>query len=558
MQSSMQVQPSSGEFHQHHHRGPAEQQPPPQPQQQDESVAGGAPPDRDRGKERERDKEKMKERKDRRRKKKEAGAEAGGDREGADPDPGGNAELKKKKKKKKPTEQEDATGLSVGVNPKNNEGDHSSPSSSPSRSSRDRAATPLSPEEEERRKALLEAQLKLQEEQTRKLREQIRKEEEEMWRVQAELREALIEEETNEGETGNGAGAAGSPKGDNAVTGIKKKESSKARSSRKAEGESSAARRSRREKKKASESEPKSPTASDGTTTSSAATSVPSIDIPRKKTSSGSGGFGVGMDFGSPVSYAMSDNPPLASSPGAFTVRSYESGDDDRIDVVPISAPSPTTPNDQLKSPSDDALGDLDVTSGLGVGGEIVESKVAVEDQAAEEEDDSEPGEGEDGTAVGRSISFEAFGGSSSSLDADVEDSGEATSAYGAAVVTNKDAETHAVTIAGITIETDDPSHLFWVPAHLHPEVHPTDFRKWLAKYSTEGKAILGPGATDDETTDSKFFTSTPNAGVRRTKSFIERHTVITPDNIDEFLEKDKESVVVRSQSSASASSAAS
>ncbi|CAG8564707.1 7827_t:CDS:2 [Funneliformis mosseae] len=35
-------------------------------------------------------------------------------------------------------------------------------------------------------------------------------------------------------------------------------------------------------------------------------------------------------------------------------------------------------------------------------------------------------------------------------------------------------------------IETDNPSHLFWVPAHLHPEIAPNEFRKWLKYHSKD------------------------------------------------------------------------
>ncbi|KNC98482.1 uncharacterized protein SPPG_06182 [Spizellomyces punctatus DAOM BR117] len=87
------------------------------------------------------------------------------------------------------------------------------------------------------------------------------------------------------------------------------------------------------------------------------------------------------------------------------------------------------------------------------------------------------------------------------------------------------------VSRAGATIETDDPSHLFWVPAHLHPELHPNDFKKWL------NNADAGP-------TDSTVF-QIGKKPLRRSKSFVERHVVITPDNVEEFVEKDN---IVRSR----------
>ncbi|CAJ0826074.1 402_t:CDS:2 [Entrophospora sp. SA101] len=36
-------------------------------------------------------------------------------------------------------------------------------------------------------------------------------------------------------------------------------------------------------------------------------------------------------------------------------------------------------------------------------------------------------------------------------------------------------------------IETENPSHLFWVPAHLHPEIAPNEFMKWLKTHAKEG-----------------------------------------------------------------------
>ncbi|KAJ3189500.1 hypothetical protein HDU85_003131 [Gaertneriomyces sp. JEL0708] len=88
------------------------------------------------------------------------------------------------------------------------------------------------------------------------------------------------------------------------------------------------------------------------------------------------------------------------------------------------------------------------------------------------------------------------------------------------------------VSIAGTTIETDDPSHLFWVPAHLHPELYPGDFSHWLD--------AGGPSSTESS------IGATGKASLKRSKSFVERHVVITPDNLDDFV--DKESVLPRSR----------
>ncbi|KAJ3274865.1 hypothetical protein HK104_004002, partial [Borealophlyctis nickersoniae] len=100
------------------------------------------------------------------------------------------------------------------------------------------------------------------------------------------------------------------------------------------------------------------------------------------------------------------------------------------------------------------------------------------------------------------------------------------------------------VTIAGIAIETEDPSHLFWVPAHLHPELHPTDFNDWLAKHEGLGKD-LGPNPAE-------ILGGVPGGTgkpLRRTKSFVERHVVITPENLEEFVSLKKEAVIGRSRS---------
>ncbi|KAI8824072.1 uncharacterized protein EV422DRAFT_576552 [Fimicolochytrium jonesii] len=81
------------------------------------------------------------------------------------------------------------------------------------------------------------------------------------------------------------------------------------------------------------------------------------------------------------------------------------------------------------------------------------------------------------------------------------------------------------VSIGGTTIEAKDPSHLFWVPAHLHPELHPSEFTSWLSD--------------SDPTSDtaSKSLFPAEKKPLKRSKSFVERHVVITPDNADKFME---------------------
>ncbi|KAI1316743.1 40S ribosomal protein S4 [Mortierella claussenii] len=39
-----------------------------------------------------------------------------------------------------------------------------------------------------------------------------------------------------------------------------------------------------------------------------------------------------------------------------------------------------------------------------------------------------------------------------------------------------------------VQIETTDPSHLFWVPFHLHPEIAPNEYNKWLTKHGVESE----------------------------------------------------------------------
>ncbi|KAF9437210.1 hypothetical protein BGZ76_001613 [Entomortierella beljakovae] len=37
-----------------------------------------------------------------------------------------------------------------------------------------------------------------------------------------------------------------------------------------------------------------------------------------------------------------------------------------------------------------------------------------------------------------------------------------------------------------VQIETSDPSHLFWVPFHLHPEIAPNEYNRWLSKHGVD------------------------------------------------------------------------
>ncbi|KAF9423025.1 40S ribosomal protein S4, partial [Entomortierella beljakovae] len=48
-------------------------------------------------------------------------------------------------------------------------------------------------------------------------------------------------------------------------------------------------------------------------------------------------------------------------------------------------------------------------------------------------------------------------------------------------VVTNQ-TESQEEDIKEVEIETENPSHLFWVPFHLHPEIAPNEYNNWLSK----------------------------------------------------------------------------
>ncbi|KAJ1569875.1 hypothetical protein HK096_011392 [Nowakowskiella sp. JEL0078] len=77
----------------------------------------------------------------------------------------------------------------------------------------------------------------------------------------------------------------------------------------------------------------------------------------------------------------------------------------------------------------------------------------------------------------------------------------------------------HVFTMSGITIETDDPSNLFWVPAHLHPEVHPelhnSEHQHWLAQFPESKPEDLG-------TTRLSLSRSLGPSPLRRAKSYLE------------------------------------
>lgn len=43
----------------------------------------------------------------------------------------------------------------------------------------------------------------------------------------------------------------------------------------------------------------------------------------------------------------------------------------------------------------------------------------------------------------------------------------------------------------------EDPSHLFWVPAHMHPEISPSDFRNFLKDHASRAVGQISPPASE-------------------------------------------------------------
>ncbi|KAF9947993.1 hypothetical protein BGZ70_002406 [Mortierella alpina] len=64
--------------------------------------------------------------------------------------------------------------------------------------------------------------------------------------------------------------------------------------------------------------------------------------------------------------------------------------------------------------------------------------------------------------------------------------------------------------IKEVEIETDDPSHLFWVPFHMHPEIAPNEYNKWLSRHGVDS---TGTGAAN--------VLSHRNSAVNRRKSVL-------------------------------------
>ncbi|KAG0237963.1 40S ribosomal protein S4 [Actinomortierella wolfii] len=75
-----------------------------------------------------------------------------------------------------------------------------------------------------------------------------------------------------------------------------------------------------------------------------------------------------------------------------------------------------------------------------------------------------------------------------------------------------------------VQIETENPSHLFWVPFHLHPEIAPNEYNKWLIKHGVQAD---GPDG---------LLSTTRRGSVRRRKSVLSSQYNPEEDN-DETTE---------------------
>ncbi|KAF9289685.1 hypothetical protein BGZ68_008876 [Mortierella alpina] len=79
--------------------------------------------------------------------------------------------------------------------------------------------------------------------------------------------------------------------------------------------------------------------------------------------------------------------------------------------------------------------------------------------------------------------------------------------------------------IKEVEIETEDPSHLFWVPFHMHPEIAPNEYNKWLSRHGVDS---TGTGAAN--------VLSHRNSAVNRRKSVLSAQ--YNPEDDDEEEEQ--------------------
>jgi hypothetical protein len=79
----------------------------------------------------------------------------------------------------------------------------------------------------------------------------------------------------------------------------------------------------------------------------------------------------------------------------------------------------------------------------------------------------------------------------------------------------------------------DDPFHLFWVPASVHPEIAPAEFRQFLKEHARS------PG--DGSSLDRSLSVSSATSGLGRKKSMLSRQ--YKPSE-DDGVEREEETIV--------------
>lgn len=76
------------------------------------------------------------------------------------------------------------------------------------------------------------------------------------------------------------------------------------------------------------------------------------------------------------------------------------------------------------------------------------------------------------------------------------------------------------------TIPSDDPFHLFWVPARLHPEIAPTEFRAFLKEHARgppPGTEADGSASTASTSDSRPGIARAPSSGLSRRPSLLSR-----------------------------------
>jgi hypothetical protein len=86
------------------------------------------------------------------------------------------------------------------------------------------------------------------------------------------------------------------------------------------------------------------------------------------------------------------------------------------------------------------------------------------------------------------------------------------------------------------TTGQDDPFHLFWVPARLHPEIAPKEFRDFLKEHARAPDAASSPVRSSS--------LSTPSTGLGRKRSMLSRQ--YKPSENDNVEDEDEKIVPLR------------